>query len=295
MRERWSDKFFSLTRGERYVATFFISGITIALLISSISRSNIEEPELVITEKEADTSRATPQITLEESQQKSDFLSDKNKKKTPLKVTSFPTFCPDTLTPENWRQLGLSARQAQGIINYRKSLSKNFDSTSFYQCYVLPKDFYSNYHKKIVFRPAPISPLAKKITLDLNKASAKDFQKIDGIGKIFAQRIIAYRKLLGGFYSSNQFSEVYGLDTSCLQLKNVRFIFNTKDLSRIDLNNCTKEDLAKHPYVSYKMAKIILNFTSQRSENGTLNDLYTIEALNDDELKRIMNYLSWND
>lgn len=295
MKERWSDKFFSLTRGERYVATFFICTTTLILSISAIKRVNNSPPELNTSEI------VTVQDSLEESlvkphpEGKQAKYSVKNNKLNQSK-TQLPTvFCPDTLTLSEWEYYGLSERQAQSILKYKATLPLGFDSISLGKAYALPKDFLSKNAALIEYCKATSNTLRNELTIDLNKATAKELTQIKGIGKVFAERIIAYRKLLGGFYSKEQLNEVYGLNVNSLNLDVVSFISDRNDIERLDLNKCSLQELSNHPYVSYKMAKIILNFTSQRSDTGTLNDLYSIEAFNDDELERIIVYLNWND
>lgn len=48
--------------------------------------------------------------------------------------------------------------------------------------------------------------------LDINVAQASDFEQLPGIGKVLSQRIINYRKALGGFEDSEQIGKVFNLD-----------------------------------------------------------------------------------
>jgi competence protein ComEA len=47
--------------------------------------------------------------------------------------------------------------------------------------------------------------------LDLNRASAEDLESLPGIGAVLAQRVIAYRKSVGGFQAVEGLREVKGI------------------------------------------------------------------------------------
>ena len=49
--------------------------------------------------------------------------------------------------------------------------------------------------------------------LDVNKATALDFQKVYGIGPVYSKRIVKFRAIFGGFVHMDQLQQVYGLDT----------------------------------------------------------------------------------
>ena len=47
--------------------------------------------------------------------------------------------------------------------------------------------------------------------LDLNRASAEEFESLPGIGSVLAQRAIEYRKASGGFHSVEDLRQVKGI------------------------------------------------------------------------------------
>ncbi|MDR0796724.1 MAG: helix-hairpin-helix domain-containing protein, partial [Tannerella sp.] len=48
--------------------------------------------------------------------------------------------------------------------------------------------------------------------VELNSADTTILKKVPGIGSAFANRIVRFRNLLGGFYTVQQLAEVYGID-----------------------------------------------------------------------------------
>ncbi|HEY4876127.1 MAG TPA: helix-hairpin-helix domain-containing protein [Puia sp.] len=51
-------------------------------------------------------------------------------------------------------------------------------------------------------------------TIDINAADTSAFSTLPGIGSKLSNRIITFRERLGGFYSTNQVAEIYGLSDS---------------------------------------------------------------------------------
>lgn len=60
-------------------------------------------------------------------------------------------------------------------------------------------------------RPQKFSPQSTKISLDVNRASQQDFERLPGIGPVLAGRIIEYRDARGGFRDIEQLRRVKGV------------------------------------------------------------------------------------
>lgn len=51
----------------------------------------------------------------------------------------------------------------------------------------------------------------KQILVELNSADTTELKTVRGIGSVFANRIVKYRKLIGGYHSKDELLEVYGI------------------------------------------------------------------------------------
>lgn len=134
-------------------------------------------------------------------------------------------------------------------------------------------------------------PKEKEIVIsDLNIASAEDLQKVRGIGPAFSERIIKYRDLLGGFSDTTQLKEVYGLKKETID-ELVRYFEIQSKVAPIDINSDSIKVLAKHPYISYDLARIIINYRKAHGDITSPEDLKKIKALDERTFLRIKPYL----
>ncbi|NQZ75407.1 MAG: helix-hairpin-helix domain-containing protein [Ekhidna sp.] len=132
--------------------------------------------------------------------------------------------------------------------------------------------------------------LVEKKVSDLNVATAEDLQRVRGIGPAFSERIIKYRTLLGGFADTTQLHEVYGLQPEVIAALTTQFEL-LSPVQRINLNADSLKHLAKHPYISYDLARIILNYRLQHGDFTTAEDLKNIKIIDKDSFNRLRPYL----
>ncbi len=139
-------------------------------------------------------------------------------------------------------------------------------------------------------RKKEIAEVKPVVVLDLNKATAEDLQKVKGIGPSFSERIVKYRDLLGGFSEKTQLSEVYGLEDEVIEKLLGQFSIQS-GVQKIPINSDSLKVLAKHPYISYDMAKIILNYRKAHGDFEQLEDLMKIKTIDENVFLRLKPYL----
>ncbi|MDB4121395.1 helix-hairpin-helix domain-containing protein, partial [bacterium] len=76
---------------------------------------------------------------------------------------------------------------------------------------------------------------------DLNTATAQQLQKVNGVGKVFSDRIIKYRNTFkGGFIADVQLLDVYGLTQEVVEKITNQFTVKTpKAIQQININAAT--------------------------------------------------------
>jgi competence ComEA-like helix-hairpin-helix protein len=135
----------------------------------------------------------------------------------------------------------------------------------------------------------------ESLKIDINIASAEEFQEIRGIGDVYSNRIVAFRKLLGGFYTVDQIKEVYGISeelfneiSSNLELKNGPF-------RKIEVNHASLKELKKHPYINFYQARDIIECRKQYGMIEVPEVLKQYSSFDDKTFEKILPYFSFKE
>lgn len=212
-------------------------------------------------------------------------------------------FDPNTLHHEEWMQMGLSAKQAQVIRNYLEKGGRFYKKEDLKKMYCISDELYRQMHdyirienvfsekQELYVEPEEEVPLL----FDLNEASAEDLQEIRGIGPSYSNRIVKYRKLLGGYASSEQLYEVYGFDSTIVALVLQHVWVDADALSHININTCTTSQLYKHPYISKQMAYAIVSHREQSGLYKKLDDLLVLDEISQQDFQKVKPYLKLSD
>ena len=127
---------------------------------------------------------------------------------------------------------------------------------------------------------------------DINTADTSQLKKIRGIGSVLSKRIIKYRDILGGFVSTRQFEEVYGLQDSVIaQLDTLAFIATGFNPRLIFVNRADEYELKKHPYINAKVARSITAYRFQHGDFTGMEDLKVLHTVDSLTLARIEPYI----
>lgn len=200
-------------------------------------------------------------------------------------------FDPDTLSIEGWQKLGLSQKQSEVLLNYKERIGGFVEIENLYEAFVLDSIKVNKWKPYLVFNAKP-----KKVEkIELNSADKDAFTKLKGIGPTYAERIIKFREKLGGFHSSEQLREVFGIPTETLDVIIPLCKVNQNSYVKLKINKLTMEELANHPYLNYKSAKIIINYREQHGPFTQTDDLKKIQAFDQDFIEKIKPYLNFEE
>jgi DNA uptake protein ComE-like DNA-binding protein len=131
------------------------------------------------------------------------------------------------------------------------------------------------------------------LRLPFSEADSVVLQIVPGIGALTAGRIIKHRESLGGFIKVAQLSEVYGLKLETIPIIWEYFDFDMVPPRQLDINIVSLEDLAKHPYISYQEAKVLVAYRLQHGPYLQLDDLLKIKIFKTDWVNKIGPYLDF--
>lgn len=128
--------------------------------------------------------------------------------------------------------------------------------------------------------------------LELNSVDSAGLIALPGIGPWFAGRITRYRDLLGGYVHPDQLLEVYGMDSTRFNGM-IRYVTaDTALIRRIDLNNCTFQEIISHPYISREEAYAIFRYKDFTDSISQTENLLLDQIIDRDRFIRISPYLT---
>jgi competence ComEA-like helix-hairpin-helix protein len=141
----------------------------------------------------------------------------------------------------------------------------------------------------------PVYPPYKKPSpkiIDINISDTTAFISLPGIGSKLAQRIIAFRSKLGGFYSVDQIKETFGLpDSTFIKIK-PQLIVSSSTIKKININTATLDEMKSHPYLRYNVANAIIQYRIQHGNFSTVEDIKKIMIITDDIFNKVSPYLT---
>lgn len=131
-------------------------------------------------------------------------------------------------------------------------------------------------------------PVARQI-IAINTISKDDLAAQCECPLWMAERITQYRDKLGGFVNDAQLYEL-GLDSSSVaRLK--EWITVEGEVHKVSLNNGSLEELARHPYIGWELARSIEFFRSRVRPIESIEDLVGMEGYDPDKLDLLKYYL----
>ena len=220
---------------------------------------------------------------------------DKLKSSLNIKQTfSFFTFDPNTAPEDSLRLLGFNQKVCRNLVKYRNAGGRIKTPGALLRIYGMDSLFYQEIKpfiniKKNIANEIKTNkytgiqkPFRKSLALaeiDINMADTMTFKRLKGIGSVYANRIVKYRRSLGGFYSVDQINEVWGISDSLFMNIKPFLRVDEAELKKKNINQMDKDNLAKHPYIDWKEAKIITKFKKMHGDFESIDELYKLHGI----------------
>ncbi len=282
-------KWFAFSKGER-VAIITILAVILVLILACLfrpSRKSLSDESL----HNLDSLLALRQAAIEAQQQK-----QAEKPQEVAELHPFP-FNPNTITEEEWLQMGLTDRQVRSIMNYKAKGGRFYSKNDVGKLYAISEEEFAQLEPFIVLPEASRGGnhksaskkqeekagvesqlVAKKAipVVDLNTVDSTTLVELPRMGAYMASRIIAFRDKLGGFVEVEQLLDVKGMDSTRFAAMQPYLLIGDTETRRIDVNRADFKTLVSHPYLSYEQVKRIFN---QREKRGMIKNWAQLEAL----------------
>ena len=232
-------------------------------------------------------------------------------------------FDPNTISVTGWQQLGVPRWMAERIDKYRSKGGQFRRKEDLLKIYDFPPDLYDQLEPYITLAEAPRSAPVKNDRydatqsfarqtyetsnrpaysdrpakpaiqpFDINTADTAQLIALKGIGATLAGRIVKFRDALGGFISTDQFREIYGLDSLALtELQTFGRIRSA--IRKISVNTASADELDRHPFLSRRQAQIIVTYREQHGAYTSLESLKPIRVLDAKTLEKLAPYLEF--
>jgi competence protein ComEA len=219
-------------------------------------------------------------------------------------------FNPNTISADDWKQLGIKEKTIHTILNYLSKGGSFKKPQDLQKIYGLPKPDYERLlpYVKIEF---VLQPAAQRVPEE-NKPETKSFNKsayrhsiielnntdtttlidLPGIGSKLANRIISFRDKLGGFYSVEQVKETYGLQDSVFQKIKQYLSVNSNSIKKININTVTLDELKQHPYFRFTIANPVILYRNEHGKFSKTEDVKKVMAVTAEVFNKISPYIS---
>ncbi|UZD22712.1 helix-hairpin-helix domain-containing protein [Algoriphagus halophytocola] len=131
------------------------------------------------------------------------------------------------------------------------------------------------------------------IRIPFSEADSVTLQIVPGVGPATASRIVKFRESLGGLHHKNQLYEVYGIKPETADGVWEFFDFSPQVFRKIQINEVEVGELAKHPYISYSEAKVLIAYRTQHGNYRSVDDLQEIKIFRSEWIAKISPYLDF--
>lgn len=306
-REFWR-LYFTFNRSERRAIRFLLVLIVFIILVNVFMPLFIQPRQWDHSPYQAMLDSMSQAVSYKDSMfysnryKRNHQFSDDFRKPYAREEKKLKPFNPNDLDEAGWRQLGLSEKQAAAVVNIRnrKGGFKNAEDVKqvkFISEYVMQKiEPYLVFaaDTQQVASKNDSNPVTSNTTkmLDINQAVLDEWKALPGIGDKLAERIVVFREKLGGFHRITQVCEVFGMPVETCDKITPQLSIGRKDVAKIQLNYASTQELARHPYISFKLASAIVSNRNARGFYKSVDEIMTLGLVERELYDKLAPYLT---
>ena len=257
--------------------------------------------------------QALPKLTFQDLETIDDFVeteknlistndSDSNTKP----EIRWVSFGPNVVSAQELIRLGLKDYVAERLVKYRTKGGRFGSMSDLSKIYGIDSEWikkaepYAQFEVKAqqtesanqFMISAPDSVAASIPKIELNQAESLELIQVPWIGPYYAREIVKLRADLGGFRDYLQLLEIYNMKDDAIESLIEHSTLDTALIVPIHLNSCDVRRLAYHPYLSWRQAKIIVNYRDQHGPYENISLIKETDVINDSVYLKIAPYLT---
>ena len=318
---KWLNNYFDFTKSE------FNGFLVLIVLIILVTVVPYAYPLVIKNEYSTEDYLVVKRLILKNEAKNAakKFVSSSYKRKpTGLthKKTALFYFDPNLIGKEEWMHLGLSEKQAGGILKYIEKGGQFRKVEDLKKMYTISPEKYleiSGYVKIPTTASTPLNtiketnssgykannpmpnrnieghfvktPKKPAVMVELNAADSASLDEIRGIGPAFALRILNYRQRVGGYVSKEQLMEVFGLDSLKYSEIKDQVRVDASLIKKININTATADNFKYHPYLRFKQINAIIQYRKQHGNYSNIADLSKVVVIPAETITRLAPYL----
>lgn len=222
-------------------------------------------------------------------------------------------FDPNTIDEAGFAQLGFREKTIHTIINYRSKGGRFYKPDDLRKIYGLKEEEANRLVPYVRIASSQNQPLytekyksdaysyhkPKPQVIDINSASAEQWQSLPAIGEVLSNRIVKYRDKIGGFASVGDVKKVYGITDSAYKIilpylsvsadkPNLQTATTSKSTtSKININKATATELKSNPDIPSDIAEAIVIYRKQHGNYTSVEGIKKIVFINNEVYQKI--------
>ena len=198
----------------------------------------------------------------------------------------------DTVSIAYLQRIGFTYRQAEGLIEYRDSGAEGIrNMAELSDCWAVSPEMADSLARYVIF-PEP-KPYGGKI--EINSADSATLVTVRGIGPKTAQAIVSYRKLLGGYVSIEQLSEIKCVTSENFARFSSQICCDSCVFSKIDINFAPASELERHPYMTRRAINRIIQLRKSKGGWKSIEEIVNDDIFTPEQVSALAPYLHFGD
>ena len=202
----------------------------------------------------------------------------------------FEPFGIDTVGYAYLHRIGFSARQARALLQYRDRADGIRDMDELRDCYLISDEMADTLARYVIF---PERDPHEGMT-DINTADSASLRSVAGIGAKTAAAIVEYRRLLGGFYSTDQIAELKCVTKENFKRISKQIYCDSCKISKIDINFAPASELERHPYMTREAINRIVALRKSKGGWNSVEEMIEDKVFGREQATVIAPYLRFD-